>query len=277
VEYLYLRAEPCVFTSCSVTCVLVDGKKVHVSNAAKLHVGLLSFTWDHEFKVLNEGPFPVILGLDFLNRSQMRVDIPAGTFSFAFAPEKVGRFSPGDSGTGSEPFLQQLCTEVAELSSLAKLCPENLSREALTAEFPCLFSTSLGTAKCVPYDIELSDFKPVWSPLYRCAPPRIQIFKRMVDELLQQGVVRPSKLQYASPAFLVPKNDGSFRMVVDYRKVNSKIMFDSYPMPTIEQAFQQFAGAAIFSILDLNSAYFQIPLTARSRSGYCFLYPLWSV
>jgi hypothetical protein len=60
------------------------GKKGHVSNAAKLHVGLLSFAWDHEFKVLNEGPFPAIFGLDFLNRTQMRVDIPAGTFSFAF-------------------------------------------------------------------------------------------------------------------------------------------------------------------------------------------------
>jgi hypothetical protein len=111
-----------------------------------------------------------------------------------------------------------------------------------------LFSTSLGTAKCAPYDIELTDSKPVRSPPYRCAPPRAQIFKRVVNELLQQGVVRPSKSQYASPAFLVPKSDGSFRLVVDYRKVNAKIVFDSYPTPTIEEAFQQFGGAAVFSI-----------------------------
>jgi hypothetical protein len=168
VEHHYLRGEPCVCTSCSVTCVLADGKKGHVSNAAKLHVGL-SFAWDHEFKVLNEGPFPAILGLDFLNRTQMRVDIPAGTFSFAFASEKEGRFSPGNDGTGSEPFLQQLCTEATEMISLAKLCPENLSREALMAEFPRLFSTSLGTAKCVPYEIEVADTRPVRSPLPLCA------------------------------------------------------------------------------------------------------------
>ena len=67
-----------------------------------------------------------------------------------------------------------------------------------------------------------------------------------MDELLEQGVLRPSKSQYVSPAFLVPKNDGGFRMVIDYRKVNSKIVFDSYPMPTIEQAFEHFAGAVIF-------------------------------
>jgi hypothetical protein len=104
VEYLYLRGETCVFTSCSVTCVLADGKKGHVSNAAKLHVGLLSFAWDHEFKVLNEGPFPAILGLDFLNRTQMIVDIPAGTFSFLSRLRKKGGFHPGMMEQGASPF-----------------------------------------------------------------------------------------------------------------------------------------------------------------------------
>jgi hypothetical protein len=192
-EYLYLCGESCVFTPCAVTCILADGKKGQVSNAAKLHVGLLSFNWDQEFKVLNEGPFPVILGLDFLQHTQMRVDVATGTFSFAFVPKVVGRFSPGNSGAGSTPFLQQLSTEAAELMSLAQLCPESLSREALMKGFPLLFSTSLGTAKCAPYDIKLMDSKPVRSPSYRCAPPRAQIFKRVMNELLQLGVVRPSK------------------------------------------------------------------------------------
>ena len=62
-------------------------------------------------------------------------------------------------------------------------------------------------------------------------------------------------------------------MVVDYRKVNAKILFDSYPLPTIEQAFDQFTVAVIFSILDLNSAYFQVPLTPRSRRVTAFCTP----
>jgi hypothetical protein len=55
-------------------------------------------------------------------------------------------------------------------------------------------------------------------------------------------------------------------MVVDYRKVNTKVVFDSYPMPTIEQALEQFGGAVVFSVLDLNSAYYQIPLSKGSRA-----------
>jgi len=62
-------------------------------------------------------------------------------------------------------------------------------------------------------------------------------------------------------------------MVVDYRKVNSKILFDSYPMPSVEQAFEQFSGAVILSIFDFNSAYFQIPLTPRSRRVTVFCTP----
>ena len=95
----------------------------------------------------------------------------------------------------------------------------------------------------------------------------------MVNELLEQGIVRPNKSQYPSPAFLVTKNRGGFRLVVDYRKVNSKIVFDSYPLPTIDQAFDHFCGAVVFSVLNLNSAYFQIPLTPRSRRVTAFCTP----
>jgi len=95
----------------------------------------------------------------------------------------------------------------------------------------------------------------------------------MVNELLEQGVVRPSKSPYASPAFLVPKRNGGYCMVVDYRKVNAKVVFDSYPMPTIEQALEQFGGTVVFSVFDLNSAYYQIPLSKRSRCVTAFCTP----
>jgi len=61
--------------------------------------------------------------------------------------------------------------------------------------------------------------------------------------------------------------------VVDYRKVNNKVVFDSYPMPTIEQALEQFGGAVVFSVLDHNSAYYQIPLSERSRRVTAFCTP----
>jgi len=162
---------------------------------------------------------------------------------------------------------------VSDLNSVAHVRPKQLCTETLREEYPRLFTSSVGTATCTPYVIELSDSTPVRSPPYWCAPRKLQVFKKMVNELLEQGVVRPSKSQYASPAFLIDKNSGGSRLVVDYRKVNAKIIFDSYPLPTIDQAFQQFNGAVVFSVLDLNSAYYQTPLSAHSRRVTAFCTP----
>ena len=273
IEYLYLRGERCVLSTCALTCLLANGSKGQVSNVATMHVGLLGYTWNHEFKVLNEGPFPIILGLDFLRRTQMKVDVGSRTFSFAFAPDNIGSFSPVGSEEEEGLFLPELCANILNLSTVADTRPKELQWDSLKTEFSPLFSSILGTAKCIPYDIDLSDSTPVRSPPYRCAPPKLEKFKRIVSELLEKGVIRPSKSPYASPAFLVPKSDGGSRLVVYYRKVNSKILFDSYPMPTIDQSFEQFAGATIFSVLDLNSAYFQIPLTPSSRRVTAFCTP----
>ena len=62
-------------------------------------------------------------------------------------------------------------------------------------------------------------------------------------------------------------------MVVDYRKVNRKICFDSYPLPTLESAFQHFSGATVFSVLDLNSAYYQMHLTSQNHRVTAFCTP----
>jgi hypothetical protein len=208
------------------------------SRRLKLHVKLLSFSWDHEFKILKTGIFPAILGLDFLEKTRMLVDAAVRQFSFGFAPECRGVFefwiSPECRGVfvkGSpvgekEPFLQNLCDEALNREAMPEVRPSGVNSRSIMAEFPELFSSKLGEASCVPYEIELSDPTPVRSPPYMCAPPKLAIFRKMVDELLEQVVVQPSKSPYASPAFLVPKGGGGFRMVVDYRKVNAKVVFD---------------------------------------------------
>jgi len=273
IEYLHLTGTPCSLKPCNLNCLLADGTKSQITNTADLHFGVLSFSWTHEFKILPNGPFPVIIGLDFLRRSQMTLDVSSKSFRFAFAPKVEGIFGTDIFGNVEDPFFRDLCVNAARFTTLGHVRPRELCAEVLQEEYSSLFSSSLGTAKCTPYEIELCDATPVRSPPYRCAPPKLKVFKQMVTELLAQGVLRPSKSPYASPAFLVPKNSGGMRLVVDYRKVNSKIIFDSYPLPTTDQALEQFHGAVVFSVLDLNSAYFQIPLSPRSRRITAFCTP----
>jgi len=262
-----------LFSSCSVACVLADGQTCQVNNAARLHVKLLSYSWDHEFKVLGSGPFRAILGLDFLLRTGMTIDVAAKRYGFSFAPQCSGTLSPPNPMVEKEQVLQALGEEVCNVASGSEANINGMNLDTMVADFPALFSSRVGAANCAPCDIEFSDPTPVRSQPYRCAPPKLAMFKNIVNELLAQGLVRPSKSPYASSAFLVPKNGAGFRLVVDYRKVNTKIIFDSYPMPTIEQAFAQFGGATLFTVLDLNSTYYQIPLSYKSGRVTAFCTP----
>jgi hypothetical protein len=83
--------------------------------------------------------------------------------------------------------------------------------------------------------------------------------------MLDKGIIRHSVSPYSSPIFLVPKGETEYRPVVDYRALNKKIKIESVPSPDIHSCFHWFAGASVFTSLDLNSAYNQIPLSENSR------------
>jgi hypothetical protein len=97
--------------------------------------------------------------------------------------------------------------------------------------------------------------------------------REIVQELMDKGVVRKSYSQYTSPAFVVPKPSGCQRMVVDYRLLNKKFVFDAFPMLCVECALANFDKAINFSVLDLNSVYYQIPLSAKIRKATAFCSP----
>jgi hypothetical protein len=146
-----------------------------VSKVLKLHVKLLGFSWDQEFKVLNGGPFPVTLGLDFMRRTKMSIDVGAKKFQFGFASHLTGECGNPEGEIGGSLFLQSLLGQIPVIGFQSDTC-DKVSFENFSAEFPCLFSSVLGTAVCAPYEIELMDSVPVRSPSYRCAPPPKRLF-----------------------------------------------------------------------------------------------------
>jgi hypothetical protein len=138
---------------------MADGYRSTVMEAVKLRVRLLSFSWEHEFKILKGGPFPVILGLDFLHRTGMSVDVSLHEFCFGFAPSEKGKFSLEHLDVGHDNYLHHLRKEVRGNNVRPKA--EGVELDSLVNEFPALFPSELGAANSVPYDIELSDTKPV--------------------------------------------------------------------------------------------------------------------
>jgi len=107
------------------------------------------------------GSFPVILGLDFMGRTRMMVDVSAKQFKFGFAPHLTGECGSEQAETDGSHGLQSLISQGPRKINNPG---DRLDSKTLAAEFPGLFSSILGTAKCVPYDIELVDDIPVRFP-----------------------------------------------------------------------------------------------------------------
>jgi hypothetical protein len=79
-------------SECRLACHLANGLSCEIKEMAELHFLLGKNSWNHKFKILEEGPFAITLGLDFLGRSQMVVDLAKREYYFGFAPDKVRKF-----------------------------------------------------------------------------------------------------------------------------------------------------------------------------------------
>jgi hypothetical protein len=102
-------------------------------------------------------------------------------------------------------------------------------------DFSSVFSDKPGCVNNYVHKIRLKpNSKPVSQRPYRMSPDNIEKLRVEVNDLLKLGLIEPSHSEWASPAILVPKADGSMRCVIDYRKVNNLIEEDSFPMPRID-------------------------------------------
>ena len=143
-------------------------------------------------------------------------------------------------------------------------------------EYPQAFSVSdfdLGHSNIVEHNIDLTDERP-FRERYRPIPPSLYDEVRAhLETMKRAGVIRESFSPYASPIVLVRKKDGSLRFCVDFRKLNSKTIRDSYALPRIDETLQALNGSKWFSSLDLRSGYWQIGVAEKDKHKTAFVLP----
>ncbi|GJW10878.1 putative nucleotidyltransferase, ribonuclease H [Tanacetum coccineum] len=93
---------------------------------------------------------------------------------------------------------------------------------------------------------------------YRLAPSEMQELSNQLQELADRGFIRPSTSPWGAPVLFVKKKDGSFRMCIDYRELNKLTVKNRYPLPRIDDLFDQLQGSSVYSKIDLRSGYHQL-------------------
>lgn len=99
---------------------------------------------------------------------------------------------------------------------------------------------------------------PISKAPYRMNIIELNELKSQLKELIDKGYIRPSVSPWGAPVLFVKKKDGTLRLCMDYRQLNKLTIKNRYPLPRIDDLFDQIRGAAVFSKIDLRSGYHQV-------------------
>jgi hypothetical protein len=129
----------------------------------------------------------------------------------------------------------------------------------IVSEFPDVFPEELPgmpPERKVEFAIELIiGTAPISKRAYRVFRPELVELKKQIDELIDKGYIRPSTSPWAAPMLFMEKKDGTKSVCIDYRALNEVTVKNKYPLPRIEDLFDQLRGASVFSKIDMRSGY----------------------
>nr|GFC59030.1 putative nucleotidyltransferase, ribonuclease H [Tanacetum cinerariifolium] len=135
----------------------------------------------------------------------------------------------------------------------------NIENLSVIREFADVFPDELHglpPAREIEFGIELIlGAEPISKAPYRMEPVELKELKEQLQEMLENGFIRPSVLPWGSPVLFVNKKDGSMRLCIDYRELNRITIRNRYTLPRINDLFDQLQGAKYFSKIDLRSGY----------------------
>jgi len=136
--------------------------------------------------------------------------------------------------------------------------------------------TDIGNCKVGKHRIDLHDEIPFKERYRRIHPTMIDEVRRHLEDIVASGVIRKSNSPWASPVVLCRKKNNKIRMCIDYSKLNSKTIKDSYAIPRIEDILDRLHGAKYFSTVDMKAGYYRTEIEENHKERTAFtLGPFW--
>nr|GEX16670.1 putative reverse transcriptase domain-containing protein [Tanacetum cinerariifolium] len=233
------------------------------------------------------GIFDVVIGMNWLSKNRTKilcdekvVHIPIDGKTLIIRGDRSKTRLNLISCIKTKKYISRGCQSFMIQFVEKKSDEKRLEDIPIVREFPDIFPEDLHRLPpvCqVEFQIDLIlGTTPVARSPYRLAPSEMQELSNQLQELIGRGFIRPSTSPWGAPLLFVKKKDGSFRMCIDYRELNKLTLKNRYPLPRIDDLFDQLEGSSVYSKIDLRSSYHQlrvreedIPKTAfRTRYGH---------
>ncbi|GJZ98767.1 putative reverse transcriptase domain-containing protein [Tanacetum coccineum] len=244
---------------------LTDGKIIRVNTIIRgCTLNFMNHPFNIDLMPVPLGSFDVIIGMDWLTKyhgviicDEKIVRVPFGREMLIF--QGNGNNQREESrlniisctkaqeylSKGCDVFLAHITTKEAKDKSEGK----RLEDVPIVRDFPEVFPEDLPgipPARQVEFQIDLvPGAAPVARAPYRLAPSEMKELAEQLQELSDKGFIRPSSSPWGAPVLFVKKKDGSFRMCIDYRELNKLTVKNRYPLPRIDDLFDQLQGSSI--------------------------------
>jgi hypothetical protein len=196
--------------------------------------------------ILESKGIDVILGMDWLSKHKVLIDCAKKSIKLTTPEAKGMEFV-------AEPMVT--ANGVANRVKVNQLDASQGSEVPVVNEFPDFFPEELPGMppdRDIKFVIELKhDTTPIYKTPYRMGTPELAELREHIKELLEKGFIRPSSSLWGAPMIFVLKKDSTQRLCVDYRALNEVTVKNKYPIPRIDDLFDQLRGACVFSKIDL--------------------------
>ncbi|GJV82257.1 putative reverse transcriptase domain-containing protein [Tanacetum coccineum] len=265
---------------------LADGRVASTNTILRrCTLNLLNHLFKIDLMPIELGTFDVVIGMDWL----VDLVIVCGKKVVHIPVKNKTLVVEGDRGTSRLKIIscikaskyierghQLFVVHVTEKEPKEKRLEDVLVIRDLPEVFPDDLP-GLPPPREVEFKIELvPGAAPVVRAPYRLAPSELKELADQLQELSEKGFIRPSSSPWGAPVLFVKKKDGTFRMCINYRELNKLTVKNRYPLPRIDDLFDQLQGSSVYSKINLRSGYHQlrireedIPITAfRTRYGH---------
>ncbi|GKE10593.1 putative reverse transcriptase domain-containing protein [Tanacetum coccineum] len=238
-------------------------------------LGLLGHPFDIDLMPVELGSFDVIIGMDWLEKyhalivcDEKVVCIPYGDKVLIIRGDDYGNGSKLNiiSCTKTQKYIQKGCqvylAQVTSKKAEDKSLEKRLEDVPIIGEFPEVFPDDLPglpLARQVEFQIDLvPGAAPVARTPYRLAPAEMHELSTQLQELSDKGFIRPSSSPSGASVLFVKKKYGSFQMCIDYCELNKLTMKNRYPLPRIDDLFDQLQGSKVYSKIDMRSVFMDL-------------------